>query len=204
MRMEKIYCTECGKPIENPHYINGKPYGYTCYKREMSIRLAKIKLEKQEQRNKEYTCECFCAMEIFANKKPGRFHDSICQQWNACKKLTINQLKAIKNSFTTMEKIMFYALQANLQEDRHYQSSMAEWTETEIYRLNSVEKQKTLVNNELINQTILKIRKYKKGFAWIFDSDYNGIFVDKLSTYETEQDDPEIKLLKMVMPEGNQ
>ena len=198
--MRKIHCTECGKPIEKPYYIDGKPYGYTCYKREMSIRLAKMKLAEQEEKNARYSCECFCAMEIFKNKKPGRFHDSICKQWNACHKLTINQLKAIRNSFSTSEKIVFYALQANLQEDKHYQENMAEWTETELYKLKTQE-QKTLIDNELINNVLLKIRKYKDGFAWIYDSDYDGIFIEKLSAYETEKDDPEIKLLKMVKPE---
>lgn len=48
--MAKIYCTECGKPTEKPYYIDGKPYGYTCYKREMAIRLAKMKLAEQEEK----------------------------------------------------------------------------------------------------------------------------------------------------------
>lgn len=197
--MSKIYCTECGKAIEKPYYIDRKPYGYTCYKREMAIRLAKMKLAEQEEKNAQYSCECFCAMEIFKNKKPGRFHDSICEQWDACHKLTINQLKAVKNTFTTTEKVFFYALQADLQKDKHYQRSMAEWTETKLYSL-KMQEQKALIDNNLINSALLKIKKYKDGFVWIFDSDYNGIFVDKLSTYETEQDDPEIKLLKMVTP----
>ena len=198
--MSKIYCTECGKPIEKPYYIDRKPYGYTCYKREMAIRLAKMKLAEQEEKNAQYSCECFCAMEIFKNKKPGRFHDSICKQWDACHKLTINQLKAIRNSFSGSEKVTFYALQANLQDDKHYQENMAEWTETEINRLKTQEEQKLFIENNLINNALLKIRKYKNGFVWIFDSDYDGIFVDNLSTWEKEKQDPEIKLLKMVTP----
>lgn len=198
--MRKIHCTECGKPIEKPYYIDGKPYGYTCYKREMAIRLAKMKLAEQEEKNARYSCECFCAMEIFKNKKPGRFHDSICEQWNACHKLTINQLKAIRNSFSASEKVVFYALQANLQEDKHYQENMAEWTETEINRL-KVQEQKLFVENELINNALLKIRKYKNGFVWIFDSDYDGIFIERTSTWEEEKQDPEITLLKMIKPE---
>ena len=198
--MRKIYCTECGKPIEKPYYIDGKPYGYTCYKREMAIRLAKMKLAEQEEKNARYSCECFCAMEIFKNKKSGRFHDSICEQWDACHKLTINQLKAIRNSFSGSEKVVFYALQANLQDDKHYQENMAEWTETEINRLKTQEEQKLFIENNLINNALLKIRKYKNGFVWISDSDYDGIFVDRLSTWEKEKQDPEIKLLKMIIP----
>lgn len=198
--MSKIYCIECGKPIEKPYYIDGKPYGYTCYKREMAIRLAKMKLTEQEEKNAQYSCECFCAMEIFKNKKAGRFHDSICEQWDACHKLTINQLKAIRNSFSGSEKVVFYALQANLQDDKHYQENMAEWTETEINRLKTQEEQKLFIENNLINNALLKIRKYKNGFVWIFDSDYDGIFVDRLSTWEKEKQDSEIKLLKMIIP----
>ena len=200
MANAKLRCTECGKPIEKPYYIDGKPYGYTCYKREMSVRLAKMKLAEQEEKNARYSCECFCAMEIFKNKKPGRFHDSICEQWDACHKLTISQLKAIRNSFSGSEKVVFYALQANLQDDKHYQENMAEWTETEINRLKTQEEQKLFIENNLINNALLKIRKYKNGFVWIFDSDYDGIFVDRLSTWEKEKQDPEIKLLKMIIP----
>ena len=199
--MAKIYCTECGKPIEKPYYIDGKPYGYTCYKREMAIRLAKMKLAEQEEKNARYSCECFCAMEIFKNKKPGRFHDSICEQWNACHKLTINQLKAIRNSFSASEKVIFYALQANLQKHKHYQENMAEWTETEINRLKTQEQQQLFIENDLVNNALIKIRKYKNGFVWIFDADYDGIFIDRLSAWEEEKQDPEIKLLKMVTPE---
>ena len=197
---KKLRCAECGKPIEKPYYIDGKPYGYTCYKQEMSIRLAEMKLAEQEEKNARYSCECFCAMEIFKNKKAGRFHDSICQQWNDCHKLTINQLKAIRKTFSSTEKVFFYALQANLQEDKHYQRSMAEWTETELYRI-KIQEQKALIDNELINNALFKIKKYKDGFVWIFDFDYDGIFIVKLSIYETEKDDPEIKLLKIVKPE---
>lgn len=199
--MRKIHCTECGKPIEKPYYIDGKPYGYTCYKREMAIKLAKMKLVEQEEKNARYSCECFCAMEIFKNKKPGRFHDSICEQWNACHKLTINQLKAIRNSFSGSEKVVFYALQANLQDDKHYQENMAEWTETEINRLKTQEEQKLFIENDLVNNALIKIRKYKNGFVWIFDADYDGIFIDRMSAWEEEKQDPEIKLLKMVTPE---
>lgn len=198
--MAKIYCTECGKPIEKPYYIDGKPYGYTCYKREMAIRLAKMKLAEQEEKNAQYSCECFCAMEIFKNKKPGRFHDSICEQWNACHKLTINQLKAIINSFSTSEKVVFYALQANLQKDKYYKMSASGWMETEIHKL-SIREQKALSDNDIINQALLENRNYKKGFVWVYDFDIDMVMVEKISTYEKcDKEDPYIELLKMVTP----
>lgn len=28
--MRKIHCTECGKPIEKPYYIDGNPCGCQC------------------------------------------------------------------------------------------------------------------------------------------------------------------------------
>ena len=77
---------------------------------------------------------------------------------------------------------------------------MAKWTETEINRLKTQEEQKLFIENNLINNALLKIKKYKDGFVWIFDSDYDGIFVDSLSTWEEEKQDPEIKLLKMIIP----
>ena len=35
--MAKVKCSECGRLIENPHYINGKAYGYNSYKQKLAI-----------------------------------------------------------------------------------------------------------------------------------------------------------------------
>lgn len=102
-----------------------------------------------------------------------------------------------------MEKVFFYALQANFHEDQYYQRSMAEWTETELYKLKTQDR-KILIDDDLINSVLLKIKKYKDGFVWIFDSDYDDIFIIKLSAYEAEKADPEITLLKIIKQEVQQ
>ncbi len=38
-------CIECGKQINNPYYINGKAYGYSCYKKQLAL------IYKKETRN---------------------------------------------------------------------------------------------------------------------------------------------------------
>ena len=35
--MAKLKCAECGRPIENAYYLNGKAYGYNCYKQKLAI-----------------------------------------------------------------------------------------------------------------------------------------------------------------------
>lgn len=97
-------CCVCGKEIKNPHYINGKPYGYNCYKQKLAI----IYKQWEEVHNAEYSAKCFAAMEIFKNKKSNSFHDSVVEQWKAYKKITGKQLECIIKGFTVDETIAFY------------------------------------------------------------------------------------------------
>ena len=102
--MAKLKCAECGRPIENAYYLNGKPYGYNCYKQKLAI----IYKQWEDEKNAEYSTKCFAAMQIFQNKKSNSFHDSICKQWNDCKKLTAKQLNCITKGFNFNETISFY------------------------------------------------------------------------------------------------
>ena len=78
-----VECADCGRkiPICNAHYINGKPYGYSCYKKQLAL----IYKQWEDEKNAEYSAKCFAAMQIFEGKKSNSFHDSICKQWNDCK-----------------------------------------------------------------------------------------------------------------------
>ena len=75
--MAKLKCAECGRPIENAHYLNGKHYGYNCYKQKLAI----LYKQWEDERNVEYSAKCFAAMQIFQGKRSNSFHDSICKQW---------------------------------------------------------------------------------------------------------------------------
>ena len=109
-----LKCADCGKTIQNPHYLNGKAYGYSCYKKQLALLYKKF----EDEKNAEYAKECFAAMQIFERKKSNSFHDSICKQWNECKKLTGKQLICIEKGFTPKEKIDFWCIWFTLTEDR--------------------------------------------------------------------------------------
>lgn len=60
-----IKCSTCNKTIKNPYYLDGKIYGYNCYKMALSLKLAKL----QDIKNNEYALKCFATIEVFKNKK---------------------------------------------------------------------------------------------------------------------------------------
>ena len=102
----KLKCVTCGKEKIHPHFLIGKTYGYNCYK----LALALYFKEWEEEKNIEYSKKCFSAIEIFKNKKSGSFYDSIINQWNECKKITMKQLECIIRSFNDAEAIEFYKI----------------------------------------------------------------------------------------------
>lgn len=79
-----VRCSDCGRkiPVHHAYGINKKPYGYSCYRK----RLVLIYKQWEDEKNAEYSAKCFAAMQIFEGKKSNSFHDSICKQWNECKK----------------------------------------------------------------------------------------------------------------------
>ena len=123
--MAKVKCSECGRLVENPHHINGKPYGYNCYKQKLAI----IYKQWEDEKNAEYSVKCFTAMQIFQGKKSNSFHDSICKQWNDCKKLTAKQLACITKGFAFDETISFYKVWFLLANDEN-KKAIACWAET--------------------------------------------------------------------------
>ncbi len=99
-----VKCAECGKPIINCHYLDGKIYGHECFKRALALKMVKF----TDNHNALYNAKCVAAMAVYAPKKSSRFHDSICQQWNDCGKLTSKQLSCVKDSFNTIDKMDYY------------------------------------------------------------------------------------------------
>ena len=162
--MAKVKCSECGRPIENAYYINGKPYGYNCYKQKLAI----IYKQWEDERNAEYSTKCFAAMQIFQGKKSNSFHDSICKQWNDCKKLTAKQLECIIKGFTFDETISFYKVWFLLANDEN-KKAIACWTEMII---NKERKFSDFVEDEEVHNILLANIKYKKhGFHFWHDID---------------------------------
>ena len=162
--MAKLKCAECGRPIENAYFLNGKPYGYNCYKQKLAI----IYKQWEDEKNAEYSAKCFAAMQIFQGKKSNSFHDSICKQWNDCKKLTAKQLDCIIKGFTFDENISFYKVWFLLANDEN-KKSIACWTETLISK---ERKFADFVNDEEVHNILLTDVRYKRhGFHFWHDID---------------------------------
>lgn len=162
--MAKLKCAECGRPIENAYFLNGKPYGYNCYKQKLAI----IYKQWEDEKNAEYSVKCFAAMQIFQGKRSNSFHDSICKQWNDCKKLTAKQLECIIKGFTFDETISFYKVWFLLANDEN-KKSIACWTETLISK---ERKFVDFVNDEEVHNILLTDVRYKRhGFHFWHDID---------------------------------
>lgn len=160
--MAKLKCAECGRLVENPHYINGKPYGYNCYKQKLIL----IYKQWEDEKNAEYSAKCFAAMQVFQGKRSNSFHDSICKQWNDCKKLTAKQLACIEKGFTFDERINFYKIWFTLANDEN-KKAIACWTEMLISK---ERKFSEFVNDEEIHNILLTDIRYKRhGFHFWHD-----------------------------------
>ena len=158
-----IKCADCGREISprNAHYISGKAYGCSCYKKQLAILYKKW----EDEKNEEYSIKCFSAMQIFQNKKKSSFHDSICRQWNDCRKLTAKQLNCIINGFNDKEKIDFYIIWCSMTKDESLKRSIASWVQSLIRN-----GYQDYIDNELFISCMLCGREYKKyGFHFLHD-----------------------------------
>lgn len=168
-----VKCADCGRkiPICNAYYLNGKTYGYSCYKKQLALIYKKWKDEK----NAEYSAKCFAAMQIFQNKKSNSFHDSICKQWNDCKKLTAKQLECIIKGFTDQENIKFWIIWQQFSSDDFLKSSIASWMEGKIRKTHSFEK---YLDNESVLNCIACSVNYKHGFHLYKEIDDPFIYIE--------------------------
>ncbi|RKI83744.1 hypothetical protein D7V90_07580 [bacterium 1xD42-87] len=161
-----VECADCGRkiPICNAHYINGKPYGYGCYKKQVAL----LYKRWEDEKNAEYSVKCFAAMQVFQDKKSNSFHDSICKQWNECKKLTAKQLNCIINGFTDQENINFWIIWQQLTNDECLKWSIPLWVENTIYK--NKKGFADYMENEAVINCLLYDRTYnKQGFYFSHD-----------------------------------
>lgn len=195
--MTTIKCVECGKPIKNAYYLNGKAYGYNCYKQKLAL----IYKQWEDEHNTEYSIKCFSAMQVFESKKSNSFHDSICKQWNECKKLTAKQLNCIIKGFSFSEMIQFYKTWFLLADDEN-KRAIASWTE------NIISKERkfyAFVEDEEIHNILLVSVNYRRyGFHFWHDieDEPQEIFISangKENTFLQENiEDEYIEVLKIV------
>lgn len=186
-------CAECGKDIKNAYYINGKAYGYNCYKQKLAL----IYKQWEDEHNTEYSAKCFAAMQIFEGKRSNSFHDSICKQWNECKKLTAKQLECIIKGFNLKEKIDFLCIWFPLTKDEDLKRGISSWIETELYKKYCVG---DYINNEAVINCLLYDRKYKNGFHFCHDIDDKPeiIYISQNKYLQENLEDEYIEVLKVV------
>lgn len=196
-----IQCADCGRkiPVCNARYINGKPYGYSCYKKQLAL----LYKQWEDEKNTEYSAKCFAAMQIFEGKRNNSFHDSICKQWNDCRKLTAKQLECIIKGFTEQEKVNFWLIWFQLTNDECLKWSIPSWVE------NTIRKNKNgfadYMEDDAIINCLLYDRNYgKQGFHFYRDIEIDSERIHMIEngrnkSYLNENvEDEYIEVLKVV------
>ena len=196
-----VNCADCGRkiPIGNAHMLNSQYYGSSCYHK----RLLVLFKQWEDEKNREYSIKCFAVMQIFQGKKRNNFHDSICKQWNECKKLTAKQLECIIKGFTEKETIDFWLIWQPLTNDQEVKEYIAEWLE--IYIIRYFTFANYLENEEVIN--CLKYNPmYRNGFHFCRgveeDDDPDNIWImrngRRNQILNENLEDDEIEVIKIV------
>lgn len=108
-------CATCGKEIKNAYYLDGKVYGYNCYKLVLTQKYAKM----QELKNDDYSRKCIALIEVFKTKTfkdkwNKDFQESILNQFDNGHKLTGKQFNLISNKLDEVEKIEYNFLYLDL------------------------------------------------------------------------------------------
>ena len=86
-------CAKCNREINNTYKLNGKYYGYDCYKKELSMVLA----NKENLAKEKYNLEVSITIEILKNRnKLNDFLKDIIKFYENKGFLTSKQLKCIK------------------------------------------------------------------------------------------------------------
>lgn len=189
-----IQCAECGRKIltSNAHCINGKAYGYGCYKKQLAL----LYKQYEDEKNAEYSAKCFAAMQIFEGKKSNSFHDSICNQWNNYKKLTARQLECIIKGFTDQENIKFWIIWQQITNDETLKRSISVWVENEIKNFSNY------IGNEEVIDCLLCNPIYKHGFHFLHDKEDTKVFIMKNGRnnkcLNENVEDEEVEVLKVV------
>lgn len=191
-------CIECGKQINNPYYINGKAYGYSCYKKQLAL----IYKQWEDERNKEYSQDCFAVMQVFQDKKSNSFHDSICKQWEECKKLTGKQLNCMKKGFTNDDWIKYWIIKQNLTINESEKSKCANKVQDLLCKIREINAKQFIkyFDDEAVVNCLKCKREYVNGFhVWKdVEDDLNWTFISSNSEYlQDHKEDEFIEILKV-------
>jgi hypothetical protein len=153
-------CCTCSKDIKNIYRLDGKNYGYNCYRLALALKMAKL----EEIKNNEYALKCFATLEVFKNKEFNRewnnnFKNSILLQWNDCKKLTGKQLNCITSKMNNIELLEIELIYALISEDDRDKLCIDIFYSCKQYFLVNFKNDKRL--HEILKYTIKRMNEYR-------------------------------------------
>ena len=181
-------CTKCGKEIKNTYMLNGKAYGYNCYKQELAMVLA----EKEKLANEKYQLEIAATIEILKNRSNlNDFLKSIINFYEEKGFLSNKQMKCIKLSKDEqLEKILIVGTM--------------ELTSSNMAQLNDLLSNETNLSDErLIHLITSATRKNgERKFSLIRfqdeDEDETTTIIIRKSELERYEEDEYLELLKII------
>lgn len=144
-------CSKCSKEIKNTYMLNGKVYGYNCYKQELAMILA----EKEKQAKEKYKTNIAATVEILKNRsKLNDFLKGIVNFYEEKGFLSHKQMKCIKlNHQEELEKwLIIYTMSNNTREKEEVENIIVD----KLYR-NTAERDINIKDERLIN--LLKSHK---------------------------------------------
>lgn len=194
-------CALCGKDIKNVYRLNGKVYGYNCYK----LELAKYKIEQQQLLNDEYAKKVLMAILVYKEKTFTRqysvdFQKSILDQYNACKKLTGKQLTAVQNTFSKQDWLSYNIIRLELDDfptATHKKLLAEKIIDDMFYKL---QRDSENVNDMLESEPFLNILKlaHTKGCHFYKDIDEDFIYIDDNKKLDANKKDEYLEVLKVI------
>ena len=198
-------CTKCGKEIKNIYMLDGKIYGYNCYKME----LAKKYKNFIDAKNLKYTLVAMAAIETYKKHKEATawgkdFKTSILKQFDDCGKLTYKQLSCIVKRFNKFEKLDNDLLVSTLYKDNGLVDEYKEiCKDIKYYFIKSeiIEKYKY---NELFQQCIRDSRKVHMNIYAERDRGENKVYYyiltdKKLKEYISEaKEDDDTEVIEVI------
>ena len=181
-------CTKCGKEIKNTYMLNGKAYGYNCYKQELAMILA----EKEKLANEKYQLEIAATIEILKNRSNlNDFLESIVNFYEEKGFLSNKQMKCIKLSKDELlEKMLIMGTM--------------ELTSSNMTQLNDLLSNETNLSDErLIHLITSATRKNgERKFSLIRfqdeDEDEPTTIIIRKSELERYEEDEYLELLKII------
>ena len=198
-------CATCGKEIKNIYMLEGKVYGYNCYKMELAKKYKKFIDEK----NLKYSLVAMATIETYKKHKEtttwgADFKKSILKQFADCGKLTYKQLSCIVKRFDKFEKLNNDLLTSALYKDNGLDDEYKEICKDIKYYFTKSEFIEKYKYNDSFQQCIRDSRKAHMNIYAELDKEENKVFYyiltdKKLKEYISEaKEDDDIEVVEVI------